>query len=122
MQLLESGRSVQAFVSVCLKKAMKVVLLPPNILILLLPISIHKSFLTQFLVEIFGKYIVNTLILLFPISIHKNFLTQFLVEIFWQMGFLGFKRPPTPNWKHPTLGKKNSQKHSSSSSSKKKPT
>ncbi len=51
MQLLDSGRSVQAFVSVCLKKAMKVVLLPPNILILLLPISIHKSFLTQFLVD-----------------------------------------------------------------------
>jgi hypothetical protein len=83
MQLLESGKSVQAFVSVCLKRAMKVVLLPPDILILLLPISIHKSFLTQFLVEIFGKCIVNTLILLFPISIHKNFLTQFLVETFW---------------------------------------
>ncbi len=106
MQLLDSGRSVQAFVSVCLKKTMKLVHLPANILILLLPISIHKRFLTQFLVEIFGKCIVNTIILLLPISIHKNFLRQFLVEIFWQMGFLCFKRPPTPNWKHPTLGEK----------------
>ncbi len=106
MQLLDSGRSVQAFVSVCLKKAMKVVLLPPNILILLLPISIHKSFLTQFFIEIFGKCIVNTLILLFPISIHKNFLTQFLVEIFLANGFFGFQKTTDSKLETPNSGKK----------------
>jgi hypothetical protein len=66
--------------------------------------SIHKRFLTQFLVEIFGKCIVNTLILLLPISIHKNFFTQFLVEIVLANGFFLIQNTTDPKLETPNSG------------------